>query len=889
MFKSKSNAKGLSTKEAESRLVEYGENILHNKTKKKPIALFFSQFKDLMTIILLISTALSVMMGDFTEALTIIAIVFLNAVLGFAQEYKTEKTLEALKKLAAPVCRVLRDGEAVTIEASRLVPGDVVFLEAGDKVPADSRIMEAVALEADESVLTGESVPVSKSADPGSEAEHFKTDRLYMGTIVTKGRATAMIEHTGMKTEMGAIASMLGEIEEEPTPLQKRLGQLGKTIGIGCLLICAVVSLTGILRGENVLDMLITGISLSVAAIPEGLPAIVTIALALAVGRMLKRKALIRKLHAVETLGCADVICSDKTGTLTQNKMTVKRVFTFGQTIDFDDKDSAAKADFRHPDLERLLEIGAVCNNSSVTIDEEDYKNRLSRNRAVLTVPKIIRAAGDPTETALLELTATSGKRPDDVLTRFRRYDEIPFDSQRKCMSVCVSRGGENLMFTKGAADVIVEKCSFVLHNGRVLMMTPALKRTILQTNDAFAADAMRVLGLAFRELSRQGDKAEEKLVFAGLTGMIDPPRPEAFEAVQKCRRAGIRPVMITGDHKVTAMAIAGQLGIYRPSHTVLTGREMDGMTDAEFEKSVENVSVFARVNPSHKLKIVKALKKKGHVVAMTGDGVNDAPAIKEASIGVSMGITGTDVTKEASAVILMDDNFATLVSAVEEGRVIYQNIRKFIRYLLSCNIGEVLTMFIGMLIGMPVVLLPIQILLINLATDGLPAIALGLETGDEGIMLEKPRKPEDGIFSGGLLFKILIRGCLIGLTTLGVFVSILKSAGDIQTARSAAFLTLVLTQLIHVFECKSETKSLFGINPFDNMKLLLAALLSAVIIFSVIFVPPLQIIFKTVALTPKQVLTVLGYCMVAPVISAVFSGEKKRERRQRKRALQSR
>ncbi|MBC8569410.1 cation-translocating P-type ATPase [Zongyangia hominis] len=882
-------AAGLSQVQAQNRLEEFGENVLTGGKKIKASHIFAAQFKDVMVMILLVSTVLSVLMGEVTEAITIIVIVLLNALLGFFQEFRTEKTLDKLKNMAAPGATVLRDGVPVMIPASQVVRDDVVLLKAGDRVPADAVILEASSLYSDESLLSGESVEVEKipCTDLSLPPELHRSDMVYMGTVITKGRGRAMVVSTGMQSEMGHIAGMLSEIEPEPTPLQKKLDVMGKYIAIGCLVICAVVAATGILRGEPVFDMVVTGISLAVAAVPEGLPAIVTIALALSVSRMLKRNALVRKLHAVETLGCADVICSDKTGTLTENKMTATHLYTTEGMIEVTGSGYEKGGEFlmggrrvnvtAMTDVQMLLHIAVGCNNASIYTDDP----REPRNRSFNPSRDVWQTAGEATETALLILAAKAGVFKEDEEREYRRIDEIPFDSTRKCMSVIVSsRSGDTQLFCKGAPDVVLEKCGYYSTNGRTLPLTSAMKQEFLRQNEEMGRQALRVLGFAYKTC-RGSDRAEQNLVFCGLTGMIDPPRQEAYDAVLRCRQAGIRPVMITGDHIITASAIARKLKILTGDGIAMTGAEIDGMDDREFERIVGRVSVFARVTPGHKLRIVRALKKNGHVVAMTGDGVNDAPAIKEADIGVAMGMNGTDVTKEASSIILMDDNFATLVAAVEQGRVIYDNIRKFIRYLLSSNIGEVLTMFIGMLMGMPVILLPIQILLINLVTDGLPAIALGLEGAQENVMRRKPRSAREGIFAGGLLGLIIFRGCLIALATLGCFVTFFNLTGNLAIARTGAFLTLVLAQLIHVFECKSEQKSLFRINIFDNWKLIFAVLISAAIVFLSIYHPWGQFIFRTIPLSFMQLMIVSAFCIAGPLISSIiysFSFRKKEE-----------
>ena len=864
---------GLSTKQAKKLLLEYGENTLRGKKKSSALKIFAGQFKDIMTMILLVSTLLSVIMGEVTEAIAIIVIVFVNATLGFIQEYRTERTLEALKNMAAPSTRVIRESKRQQIPAAELVPGDIILLEAGDKVPADARILDCVALQCDEALLTGESLPVDKSSIKQNES--LDGSSVFMGTSVTKGRAAAEIVTTGMQTEMGRIAGMLHDIEDEPTTLQRKLAELGKYIAIGCVAICAVVSLTGILRGESVLDMLITGVSLAVAAVPEGLPAIVTISLALAVNRILKQNALVRRLHSVETLGCANVICTDKTGTLTENRMTVKKLFTMDYQVEVSGNGYEQAGEFRigqnrvmmnaSQTLRRLLDICVTCNNAEIRISGEASGGRFQREPG-----QSWSANGDPTEIALLVMAAKANITAET--TEFVRDDEIPFDSDRKRMTVLThDKGGGRFALAKGAPDILLNLCQYVMTERGIQLLTPAMRKEIEQANDEMARSALRVLGFSMKENPAGTENSEQDMVFVGMVGMIDPPRREVRDAVSKCRKAKIRTVMITGDHKATACAIAEQIGILHTGDLVMTGTEIDCKSEEEFRQIVHKVSVFARVNPAHKLQIVQALKNRGQIVAMTGDGVNDAPAVKEADIGVAMGITGTDVTKEASSVVLLDDNFATLVASVEEGRVVYGNIRKFIRYLLSCNIGEVVTMFVGMLMGMPIVLLPIQILLVNLVTDGLPALSLGLEPGEPDLMSRKPRSANESIFSNGLATTIVFRGIVIGLTTLMVFGAFIKLGAAVDKARTAALLTLVLTQLFHVFECKSETKGLWEIRWLNNPSLIGAVLLSALLVVAVLYVPWLQIIFHTVPLTLHELGRVLIYALIAPVLSSIW------------------
>lgn len=838
--------KGLSSEKAAALLRRYGENLLSGERRQNAAGLFASQFKDLLTLILLCSTVISLLLGEYVDAVTIMAIVFINAVLGFSQEYRTERTLEHLRAIAAPKATVYRDGEKVEVPARELVPGDVVALTAGCKVPADGRVLSATELFANESLLTGESMAVQKApsfGEGGSSA--LRCDFVYMGTVITAGHGEFAVTETGMETQMGKIAGLLRETKAEQTPLQKRLGVLSKYIAAGCIIICLVVTLTGILRGEPAFDMFLTGLSLSVAAIPEGLTAVITISLGLAVSRMLKKNALIRRLHSVETLGCADVICSDKTGTLTENKMTVTEVFLpDGQTLS---GGSLARSGVLP---EKLLLCAALCTNA-----EQNEHGEI---------------CGEPTEAALLEMVLKSEKSVIKKAAAFRRTAEIPFTSARKLMSVGVKSGGSGgFVFVKGAPDVLLPLCKECLYKNEHREISAVLKPCREQLS-LMASGALRVLALGYKDYSG-GKISESGFTLLGFCGMLDPPRQGAAESVLKCRRAGIRTVMITGDHPETALAIAKKLHIANSSSDVRTGAQLDALSDSAFLSTAEHACVFARVTPAHKLKIVRALKKSGHIVAMTGDGVNDAPAVKEADIGVSMGKNGTDVTREASGIVLLDDDFSTLVSAVEEGRIIYQNIRKFIRYLLSCNIGEVVTMFFGMLMGMPVVLLPIQILMVNLVTDGIPAIALSFDPPQDDVMKERPRGRGDSVFSGGLAATIIIRGVLLGLSVLAAFSAVLGITQSVEHARTAAFVTLVFTQLVHVFECKSEVRSLFTINILNNVKLILAALSSAAIVLSTVYIPALQPVFKTVALGGGELLVVLTATLAVPLVSAII------------------
>jgi Ca2+-transporting ATPase len=855
---------GLSASDFEQRLQRFGPNQLE---RHKPISLWqilVAQFKDFMVVVLLAATAISGFMGEVADAITIMAIVVFNAVLGFVQEYKAEKSMEALQRITVPEALVLRDGLEHSVPASSLVPGDIIILETGNRVPADARLLETVSLEVEEAMLTGESLPVRKRHDLLLAENTSLGDRrnmVFMGTVVTRGRGKALVVATAIATEMGQIFGLLQQTAHEPTPLQRRLDHLGRWLVGICLIICGIVAVTGVIRGEPPYQMFLTGVSLAVAAIPEGLPAIVTIALAIGVQRMIRRKAIIRKLSAVETLGCATVICSDKTGTLTQNEMTVTRILAGDRVLEVTGKGFAPRGEFLEhgqtvspkadKSLEILLTIFALCNNARL-------------KRSGMAISGLFRAkkedtwhlAGDPTEGALLVAAAKAGIWRDGVEKEFQRLAELPFDSERKRMSVIYAGPEQNaFLYAKGAPDVILSLCDRIFLHNREIPLTPELRQKVLQANEQFASGALRVLGMAYSSIppwktTCETDDLERDMVFVGLAGMIDPPRPAAIKAIEQCRQAGIKTIMITGDHPLTAQAIARELSIQADSNQMITGLELDRMSDPKLADKVLDVSVFARVSPRHKLRIVKALKSCGQIVAMTGDGINDAPAVKEADIGIAMGKTGTDVTKEASAMVLADDNFASIGMAVEEGRSIYDNIRKFIRYLLSCNIGEVLTMFLVALLGFPIPLLPIQILWVNLVTDGLPAMALSAEKADPDIMQRRPRRPRESIFAQGLGWKILARGIYIGASTTFVFFcGFFFSNGDLDLARTMAFCTLVFSQLFHVFDCKSERFSVFQLGILSNPYLVAAVACSLCMQLAVVYWPVFQAIFQTVPL----------------------------------------
>ncbi len=843
MIQEKEVIRGLTSSEAQKGLEKYGPNEIMQKKKISPIKIFLAQFNDFMVWVLIGATIISGFMGDIADAVTISIIVVINAFLGFIQEFKTEKSLDALKSLAAPTCKVLRDGNIKIVNASEVTIGDVIILETGDRVPADGAIIECNNLMVDESLLTGESVGVNKGLIGNSS-------NIFMGTTVLKGKGSFRVTQVGMGTKMGEIADDLQNIEDEKSPLRERLDSLGKILVVLCIIVCVLVTVLGVLRGNDLGEMFLLGVSLAVAAIPEGLAAIVTVSLALGVSRMLKRKALVRKLPAVETLGCTSVICSDKTGTLTQNKMTVKEVFMNGKIYKIDDE--------KLPENNALMKSFVYCNDCNYNFSKENIEEALY---------------GDPTETALIKLYFNDVNLLKNRVASIDRVFDIPFDSIRKMMSVIVKENGKEICYVKGAPERLINKCTHIYEDGTIKPLTHQKKTQILDSVENMSNRALRCIGGAYKEnnLTRDEKTLENNLIFLGIAGIIDPPRPEVKEAVKKCRLAGIRPVMITGDHKNTAYAIGKDLNIVTSKDQVITGEELEKINDEELKEKVKNIRIFARVTPKHKLRIVRAFKQTGNIVAMTGDGVNDAPAIKEADIGIAMGISGTDVTKEASAMILMDDNFSTIVSAVEEGRTIYDNIRKFIRYLLSCNLGEVLTMFLASLFYLPTPMLPIQILFVNLATDGLPAIALGVDPADKDIMNQQPRDKKEGVFARGLTEKILVRGCLIGICTLLSFIGGMYYGMSLETCRTMALATLVMSQLFHVFECRSERHSIFEIKLFSNPYLVLAVLSSVIMLLSIIYVPFLRQIFHTTALGINNWLLVLFCSSVIFFINSVY------------------
>lgn len=849
--------RGLSAEEAERRLTEYGPNRLPAGKRKHPIALFFSQFSDFMVLVLLGAGIVSFFLGEVVDSLAIMAILLVNALFGFVQEFRAEQSLQALSRLTAPKATAVRDGEPVEIPASQLVPGDLVLVRAGDRIAADGRLVWSMSLEADESLLTGESVPVAKDAFYVGRKDEPIGDRknmLFMGTAVTRGRGRLLITGTGSHTQIGEIARLIQHGEEEPSPLQMRLAHLGRRLVAACFLLVAMVFAAGVLRGLPMYSMFLTGVSLAVAAIPEGLPAVVTAALAIGVQRMIRRKAIVRRLPAVETLGCVTVICTDKTGTLTRNEMTATRLWTLGREVEVSGTGYTPEGKFfiggrdidprRDPQLQLALEIGMLCNASTLTM--EGKGERAKRGSAW-------RVIGDPTDGALLVLGTKAGLNIDELRRRVPTLVEHPFDPLRRRMSVVAGKNGTLYSYVKGAPGAILERCTHIQVGERIEAMTNAKRRLVEEQVRKYASAALRVIALAYRVVPSEAKGAEpweDGLTFVALAGLFDPPREEAARAIAKSRRAGIRTIMLTGDHPATAQAISRLVGLSGGGNEVVTGEEIDTLDDSALRDVVTRVSCFARVSPVQKLRIVRSLKSAGELVAMTGDGVNDAPAVKEADIGISMGRTGADVTKEASDMVLADDNYATIVAAVEEGRAIYENIRKFIRYLLGCNAGEVLAMLAALLVGLPLPLLPLQILWMNLVTDGLPAIALGVDPGDEHSMQRGPRPVREGIFARNLWKRILLSGMVIGGSTLLIFaLALWLRPGMEDWARTMAFTTLVVAQLLYAFVCRSEELSVWEAGPFANRYLVAAVLISFGMQLAVVYWAPLAAVFRTIPL----------------------------------------
>jgi Ca2+-transporting ATPase len=869
-------ARGLTEDEARRRLEEHGPNELVERGIKSPWLIFWEQLTSMMVIILIIAAAISFAVGDLKDAVAILAIVLLNSLLGLSQEYRAEKAMAALKRLAVPAVRIERDGHVQEISPREIVAGDILLLEAGNLVSADCRVIESANLRAQEAALTGESEPVEKNARAIESADVSIGDRrnmLYMGTVIAYGHGRAVVTETGMRTELGSIAEMIQTVGREQTPLQRRLDQLGRGLALAALALVVVVFALGLWRGEPLELMFLTALSLAVAAVPEGLPAVVTIALALGAQRMLRRRALIRKLPAVETLGSVTVICSDKTGTLTENRMTVTVLDVAGHRLDLSDLLSEASPGQQaktilneRPAIGLLVAGGALCNDALIERDE-DSSSRESDAAGIRTV-------GDPTEAALLLAAARLELWQSDLNRALPRVAEVPFDSERKRMTTVHRGAGQApaplaptwnrhpqigrspyVAFTKGAVDALLEISSAVWVDGRSEPLGEKWRNRILAANDDLAQSGFRVLGVAFKPVSSLDEKGDQNdferdLIFVGMFGMIDPPRAEVKDAVAVCKSAGIRPIMITGDHPLTAEFIARELDI-DGSGRVLTGRDLDRMSVDDLSREVEKIAVFARVSPEHKLNIVQALQDRHHIVAMTGDGVNDAPALKKADIGVAMGVTGTDVSKEAADMVLLDDNFATIVSAVEEGRIIYDNVRKFVKYILTSNSGEIWVMLAASLIGMPLPLLPLQILWINLVTDGLPALALGLEPAERAVMQRRPYSPTENIFRRGMGRHIIWVGILLGSVPLGAGYWYLQAGG--ANWQTILFTTLTLSQMGHAMAIRSERDSLFSIGVFSNRPLIGAVALTFALQISAIYVPFFQNLLNTESLTARD------------------------------------
>jgi Ca2+-transporting ATPase len=856
-----SSKTGLSATEAAERLQKYGPNELKETKKRTLAAMFLNQFSDFMIMILIAAAIVSGLIGEMIDTIAIVVIVVLNAIIGFVQEYRAEKAMKALKEMAAPSAVALRDGRPSTVPASELVPGDVVLLEAGKIVPADMRITESAPLKIEEAALTGESFPVEKSSGVLQQKTIPLGDRnnmSYKGTTVSYGRGAGMVVATGMETELGKIATMLQEEEEVKTPLQKRLSKFGQRLGIVVIAICAIVFSAGLIRGEAPVLMFLTAVSLAVAAIPEALPAVVTISLALGAKKMVRQNSLVRKLPAVETLGSVTYICSDKTGTLTLNRMSVDEIYVHGETaksVSLEMKDEDRRFDMNS-------QVSALFHAIALNNDVAPDKN----NRVI----------GDPTEVALFEIVEGKGFNKKNIEKEFPRVAEIPFDSERKCMTTFhTAPDGKIISFTKGALESVVYNSTDSLTFNKKAVLDDSFRERISLANEKMADDGLRTLAFAMkqwdvlpRELTPQN--AESGLTFLGIAGLMDPPREEAREAVMSCKSAGIKPVMITGDHPLTAKTIAKKLGIIQKEDGIMTGQELDGLSLEDFEGQVENIRVYARVAPEQKIKIVKALQDKGEFVAMTGDGVNDAPALKRADIGIAMGITGTDVAKEASHMILLDDNFATIVKAVREGRRIFDNIRKFIKYTMTSNSGEIWTIFLAPFLGLPIPLLPIHILWINLVTDGLPGLALAVEPAEKGIMKRPPRHPRESIFAHGMATHILWVGLLMG--GVSIFTQSLSINNNSQHWQTMVFTVLCLSQMGHVLAIRSEKISLFSLGLLSNRPLFGAVLLTFALQMATIYIPFLNPVFKTTPLPPEDLLIALAF---SSIVFFAVEGEK--------------
>ena len=891
-----SNIRGLTKEEAAKRLDQYGYNELGAEEGISPWKLIAEQFKSILIIILLVAVALSVVIGiinweagagmpeEITDAIVIFVIVLACVILGFIEEYRSEKAMAALKKMAAPTATTIRDGYEVDIPAKELVPGDIVILNTGDRIPADLRLIEAMNLNTQEAPLTGESTPVEKTTAIIEDYEVPIGDRknmAYTGTTVTYGRGKGVVIATGMHTEFGKIAAMLQGVEEEETPLQKNLNKVGKLLGIACLVIVVIVVILSIIRGHiysinGIMDMFIWGVSLAVAAVPEALPAVVVISLSIGVQKMVKRHALVRRLSAVETLGCTTVICSDKTGTLTQDQMTVRRIYVNNRLIDVTGSGYEPKGEFQ-------------IDGKTIDISLDDTTNIFMRINTLCNDTHLLQRngkweiKGDPTEGGLLVVAAKAGINHEDIKQKWPRIDEIPFSSERKIMTTINDSPYGKAAYSKGAPEVVLESCSYILENGQTKPLPETNKARILDTARNMAENALRVLGMAYkplRETPQSKDTYEKEMVFVGLAGMIDPPRPEVKEAIQQCEHAGIKSIMITGDHKTTASAIAKELGILKTDGIAITGAELDKLSDTEYEKLVSKIDVYARVSPSHKLKVVEAFSQKGDVVAMTGDGVNDAPALKKADIGIAMGISGTDVSKESAAMVLTDDNFASIVSAVEEGRGIFNNIKKYLIFLLSANVGEVLTMFFASLLTIPLPLVAIHLLWVNLTTDGLPALALAVDPKDPDIMDRPPRDPKSSIFTKNVLVLMAVIGVTMATTLLALFIWKLDSAGNswrdsnnplLTEAQTMVLCTMVLFELLVALACRSEIHSIFKVGIFGNKWLIYANAISLGLLMAILYIPVLQSPFDVVPLGWDDWIIVLPLSLTGFVVVEII------------------
>ncbi|MCC4765662.1 calcium-transporting P-type ATPase, PMR1-type [Methanosarcina sp. DH1] len=851
---------GLSSEEAEKRLEKYGKNELKEEEKTSVVKLFLSQFKSFLIIILIAAALVSAFLGEFVDAFVILFTVILAGVLGFVQEYRAEESIKLLKSLTSPEALVLRDGKEVKVLSSLLVPGDILLLQAGDRIPADARLLEALSLQIDESSLTGESVPVEKNTAifPPETPQPDRKNIAYTGTSVTYGRGKAVITATGMSTAFGKLAGLLEEIERERTPLQEKLDQFGRWLGIATLIVVAFVAILGIIEGFDPFEMFLWGVALAVAAIPEALPAVVTVGLALGVRRMVKRHALVRKLPSVETLGSTNIICTDKTGTLTQNKMTVEKVYVNGTLLKVTGEGYKPTGDFFNGDkpvsedihLHRLLATGTLCNDAG-----------LFENEGVWDI------TGDPTEGALVVAAAKEGIWKKALEEKHERKGEVPFSSERKMMTTLNSSEDGLYAYSKGAPEVILASCTKIFLGGHEEELTPERKQEILNVVNDLANQTLRVMGFAYRKVPEDilPEEAEKEMVFSGLMSMRDPPREEVKVGIATCTSAGIRTIMITGDHKTTAFAIARELGIFREGDLVLTGTELEALGDREFEEIVEKVSVYARVYPEHKLRVVEALKKKGYIVAMTGDGVNDAPALKAADMGIAMGITGTDVSKEASSMILTDDNFASIVSAVEEGRNILKNIKNFIAYGLTCHIGLVIIVLVGVLAWHTLPVIAVQILWINLITDGLPPMALSMEAPDRGLMKQKPTKAKEGLVSRKMLTASLGLGALIAIQSIWILHESLNNGVSLPKIQTLIFTLVVISLMFNAFNWRSERYSVFSLGIFTNRSLIYAVLSTVLLQLAAVYVPIMQTAFRTVPLSLSD------WAMIIPLASTTL------------------